>query len=129
MNIDPKKPITLSIPHQVVITQEDINTGVRGSTEYCPLAIALRRAIPNHSIEVTADGLRIGDLPPMPFPCSLAESINRFDQGEPLEPFSIFFCGGDSLPPLETGRLYSPTRVLQEMRLPVISAPARPLLV
>lgn len=67
----------------IEITQADIDAGVRGDGELCPAALATKRAIGRDDVTklaVVPASHEEGD--------KLKEFMRRFDNGEPVEPWS-----------------------------------------
>ena len=75
---------------KIEVTQDDIDNGVRHSTEKCPIALAATRAL-GGPILVHADGS--GD--------EIDKFIIAFDKGEPVSPF-VFDSNTANPYPLES---------------------------
>lgn len=73
----------------IEVRQEDIDRGVRGACNQCPVALAIRRTLPG--IRAMADSLRL-DLTPNYFvwtPSVARRFILDYDRGQPVHPFSF----------------------------------------
>lgn len=87
------------------ITQEDIDNAAKHSKDSCALALALKRDLKVHRVEVSKAGIyiEIEDGSPLEYVFSIGDKfiewVEAFDRGEKVEPFPIvkmpeFFCGG-----------------------------------
>lgn len=89
---------------RVRVTQDDIDAGVRVSCNRCPVARALKRAVPGCA-EAMTDGVRVdlcmlGDDPNvynLSLPIEATDAIAEFDRGNGMSPFEFDL----SLPPTE----------------------------
>ncbi len=73
----------------VNVTFEDIVLGDPGSTDTCPVALALQRRFPDASVYSTGidlDGLDGPGAPSIPLTRSLEAFINDVDAGEDVKP-------------------------------------------
>ena len=86
--------------YHVIVTAEDIAHGERGTSEGCPVALALRRLVPGSGVGYCDEkvGYRawIGPgcgIMPIILPPAAQDFVRCFDQGLPVEPFE-FTLGG-----------------------------------
>lgn len=89
----------------ISVSAEDIARGEREECETCPIALAIRRVVPGTNVEVHYAWVGFGDrytwrttpengdrmLVPqrVPLPWKAREFVDRFDAGEPVEPFEF----------------------------------------
>jgi hypothetical protein len=80
----------------IEVIQDDIETGVGGSSDCCAIAKAIRRTLPNmNEIEVEVDSVRFrktwgsGEWQQLELPPSAQEFIEKFDQGHITTPFQF----------------------------------------
>lgn len=76
------------------VTQDDIDNGVACNTGLCPIAHAIRRAVPGSywyvgSVEVFHRDLNGCRCDEMDLPVPACEFISAFDEGRPVNPFSF----------------------------------------
>jgi hypothetical protein len=72
---------------RIEVTQDDIDRGVIGDGDCCPIALAMRRRWPNVSVGTRAvylSGMRMTELPR-----EARHFIVDYDLGEPVYPFSF----------------------------------------
>lgn len=76
----------------IKVTQEHIRTGAKGSPGCCPIAKAVREALPGKAVSVIAV-IKVYSGGFLKFWAPLTESvrtfIDAFDEGLPVEPFSF----------------------------------------
>ena len=85
-------------PVRIEVMQEDIDKGERTACEFCPVARAVCRALGERLGYAKVDGFSI-DLGVWPeeeyrTPAVVNAFIERFDAGEPVEPFSFLLGDG-----------------------------------
>lgn len=76
------------------VTQEDIDTGQRNKPWACPVALAIKRAMPTHVVEAGPEVVYLhkpGDLANTAYhtPITASFFIENFDNGAPVSPFSF----------------------------------------
>lgn len=72
----------------VKVTEELIKNGLPRNPEQCPVALALREALPNRRVVVEAEEIWIeGEGYDMP--SHVWEFVNRFDTGKPVVAFEF----------------------------------------
>lgn len=85
--------------HTIDVTAEDIARGKRCHAGQCPIALAAKRTFPDFDeievdgmgIDVGGPGLLLSEL----LPDEAVDFADKFDNGEPVEPFR-FVIGSDS---------------------------------
>jgi hypothetical protein len=70
----------------IQVTQDDIDDGIRGSYCDCPIALAIKRQFPGKEIIVSKYILGIGGVNTWNVPKPVYNFIDRFDNGNPVEP-------------------------------------------
>lgn len=73
---------------KIEVTQRYIELGIPRSTVSCPVALAVRRQLPDENIEVGDDGLWV-NLRLHELPRSVRQRIKRFDQRKNIRPFTF----------------------------------------
>lgn len=74
---------------KIHVTQEDIDAGKRYNSEYCPVALALKRKLPRYKWTVGHRFLHYKRQ--IKTPKSVSRKIAQFDGGYPVEPFAFSF--------------------------------------
>lgn len=82
---------------EVSVTEEDINNGVPGDPNYCPIALAIQRIFPNFGVMVGKDRINLEfEMNNSPgFYCigttySQYRFVRRFDKGKSVQPFNFW---------------------------------------
>ena len=72
--------------YKIEITQEDIDRGMRGRSDFCPVALALRRKWPEAEMGCFACDLgnRLVLVPEL-----VSKFVEDFDSGKPVKPFTF----------------------------------------
>ena len=90
----------------ITVTQDDIDKGSRGESCKCPVALALKRAVPHSDgVEVCEHFFVFHDAGVRWFtsllPLEVVRFVEEFDAGGKVEPFEfqMTFFKQDSLPP------------------------------
>ena len=75
---------------KIEVTREDIDLGERGIHDSCPVALALKKAVPD-AVGVSAGGLRVvfDNTTTLEFSNSLADWIAGFDVGDNVQPITL----------------------------------------
>lgn len=80
---------------KIKVTKDDIRNGMVGSALYCPVALAIRRAMPEATdvgVGFTIAGFVIGDEEiNADLPDEAVQFIRSFDEGDPVEPFEFYW--------------------------------------
>jgi hypothetical protein len=71
----------------IVVTQHDIDNGIRPSTCFCPIALAVKRAI-NDTCTVGRSYILYKGIRALPL--EAVEFIALFDSGQVVKPFSFW---------------------------------------
>jgi hypothetical protein len=86
----------------IQVTQEDINHGLAGDCEECPIALALYRALSVAGVRAGTGGVtlyREGTNAMVALPVAAVRFIGRFDHDELVEPFEFELDVPDELVP------------------------------
>lgn len=82
----------------IEVTQDDINNGVRKSETSCPIALALKRALPDRTIRADTNSLILCERSTegecifhkiVGTPLSVMTFIMKFDEQFPVQPFAF----------------------------------------
>jgi hypothetical protein len=78
----------------VTVTQEDIDKGIRGSDEHCPIALATRRALGAPFVVVDCSSITLRDegqniYAETETPCQACLFVHDFDAGQPVKPITL----------------------------------------
>jgi hypothetical protein len=77
----------------VRVTQEDIDEGTKGDCTFCPIALAVDRALGGECcVAVTIFDVYITEnahAEVFPLPSEARQFIQRFDKGKPVSPFEF----------------------------------------
>ena len=72
---------------KIEVTQKHIDEGVRHSRCNCPIAKAVKEAVPAH-VEVSGESIWIeGDFQLLDYPCM--QFVSDFDAGRKVSPFAL----------------------------------------
>lgn len=71
----------------VTVTQQDINNGHKRNCGHCPIALAVRRVIPD--VYVGGYHVFIDEIATYKLPDVAIEFIKAFDNERPVKPFSF----------------------------------------
>lgn len=78
---------------KIEVTQQDIDNGVPGDAESCPVALACQRTIPGcHDLTVGDDTIEFdidGDAMAFDLPAEVATFVHRFDCKDAVAPFAF----------------------------------------
>lgn len=77
---------------KIYVTQEDINNGTPVSAYSCPIALAIKKALPNYTPCVMSDSIKLvsmDDFSSIANPESVRRFISRFDNSKPVKPFNF----------------------------------------
>lgn len=78
---------------KIQVTQDHINTGIPKCPGHCPVSIAIQENIRNKHVRVGYDTVKIENdvffIHNMPVYCEVAQWINDFDMGLPVEPIEF----------------------------------------
>jgi hypothetical protein len=76
---------------RITVTKKHIKRGRPSESDFCPIALALKSVgVKNPNVDAdTIDGLRRGTNFTKSTPDKLARFIARFDDGNPVKPFSF----------------------------------------
>jgi hypothetical protein len=74
---------------RIEVTAEDIKAGWRRSSQFCPVAIAIRWAVgPELDVQVGSDEIFVGEHV-IPTPLLVDDFITRVDLNQIVEPFAF----------------------------------------
>jgi hypothetical protein len=76
----------------VHVTQDDIRDGQAGVCRECPVALAIKRALPGIDVHVSYERVSLGGPRRQELLCTpdaVQEFIGRFDSALPVEPFGF----------------------------------------
>jgi hypothetical protein len=75
---------------KIIVTQEDIDKGLKNSCSSRPVALAVQRVFPDKRISVS--GMIYIDYYEYWYPSNVNVFIRRFDRGALVQPFSFELC-------------------------------------
>lgn len=73
---------------EVEVTQKDIDIGKHGSQEYCPVALAIRRAFQSEVVQISGHAGWIDDVP-IQLSDNVRSFVVAFDAGRYVSPFTF----------------------------------------
>lgn len=73
---------------KINVTQDDIDCGIIGNCELCPIALAILPIVSPLPVEVDNCCIEIGGVQ-YNSPNSVCQFIDDFDNGKPVKPFSF----------------------------------------
>ncbi len=74
--------------YTIEVTKQDIKVGVRGNCFECPVALALTRVF-GTGVQVYPEISLPGINPVIRMPDAVRKFVRRFDQKEPVQPFTF----------------------------------------
>lgn len=74
---------------KIEVTQEDINYGIKGICDSCPVARAIKRKVKDHGVSVGSNYIRVWGKEIQTLK-KVSEFIRKFDTAKTVKPFS--FC-------------------------------------
>lgn len=78
-----------AVTMRIEVTQEDIKKGERHSGISCPIALALKRALPGRHVGVSEETADIGENARVLLPLEAQDFIDDFDDGLGVDPFAF----------------------------------------
>lgn len=71
------------------VTQDDINKGIKENCRFCPVALAVQRTFNDPEMDVFSPCIKNCEEDRVASPSSVCDFIDRYDNGESVQPFSF----------------------------------------